>query len=328
MAFLGPYDLINFLSNNPVIADKDGNNLFDENRIEQASYALSLGGEAYTTDNKDKKTQVLNESNKRININPGQFALLLTDEYINVPTNKLALISFKAGSKLKGLINVSGFHVDPGWKGRLLFSVYNAGPAPIILEHGIPYFLIWFSDLLSDAGEKAYNARSNDHQNQGGIPNKYIEVLQAGDIASPQGIIKKIDDQNNSFDNKLDRTKSDFNTKIDTTKTDFNTKIDTAKNGFEIKIEEKNRKLLNNEYLLKLLIGILFSIFVTIILRFAFEIDFSKKTEVEILKQTVDSLSIENKEIKKNILDIEIKYINLYKNWEEQKIINADKSIK
>lgn len=317
MAFLGPYDLITFLSDSNVIVDKDGNNLFNEDRIEQASYALSLGGEAYTTDNKDKKTQVLNDSNKRVNINPGQFALLLTDEYVNVPTDKLALISFKAGSKLKGLINVSGFHVDPGWKGRLLFSVYNAGPATIILEHGIPYFLIWFSNLQSDAGEKAYSARNNDHQNQGGIPNKYIEALQAGDIASPQGIIKKIDDQINIFDNKLDRTKSDFNTKIDTTKTDFNTKI-----------EEKNRKLLNSEYLLKLLIGILFSIFVTLLFRFVFEIDFSKKNEVEILKQTVDSLSIENKEIKKNILDIEIKYIDLYKNREEQKVINADKSIK
>ena len=56
--------------------------------------------------------------------------------------------------------------------------------------------------------------------------------------------------------------------------------------------------------------------------------DFWEKNEVEVLKQTVDSLSIENKEIKKNILDIEIKYIDLYKNREEQKVINADKSIK
>lgn len=317
MAFLGPYDLIEFLSKNKIIVDKDGNNLFNENRIEQASYALNLGGEVYRTDNKDKKTELLNDNNKRVHINPGQFALLLTDEFINVPTDMLALISFKAGSKLKGLINVSGFHVDPGWKGKLLFSVYNAGPSPIILEHGKPYFLIWFTKLLTDAGDKAYNSGNNNHQNQDGIPNEYIEALQAGDIASPQGIIEKIKEQNNTFDNKIDRSK-----------TDFTTAIDNAKNSFEAKIEEKNRKLLNNEYLLKLLIGIVFSIIVTLMLRFAFQTDESKKTDIQNLQQAVDSLSIENKEIKKNILDIEIKYLNLYKNKVDQKPINVDKPIK
>ena len=59
---------------------------------------------------------------------PGQFAFLLTDEIVEVPDSAMALISIKAKIKWRGLINVSGFHVDPGFKGRLIFSVYNAGP--------------------------------------------------------------------------------------------------------------------------------------------------------------------------------------------------------
>ncbi len=57
-----------------------------------------------------------------------------------------------------GLINVSGFHVDPGFKGKLLFSVYNAGTGPISMEKGEPYFLIWFAELALKDGEKdTYN---------------------------------------------------------------------------------------------------------------------------------------------------------------------------
>lgn len=44
-------------------------------------------------------------------------------------------------------MNVSGFHVDPGYKGRLIFSVYNAGPKSITLRRGQKFFLIWYASL-------------------------------------------------------------------------------------------------------------------------------------------------------------------------------------
>lgn len=71
----------------------------------------------------------------------------MTQESVRVPDDALALISMRAGYKFKGLINVSGFHVDPGWEGKLLFSVYNAGPAEVIVQLGDPMFLIVYADL-------------------------------------------------------------------------------------------------------------------------------------------------------------------------------------
>jgi len=73
--------------------------------------------------------------------------MLLTSELIEVPHNALALISMKFGVKQKGLINVSGFHVDPGFRGRLKFAVYNAGVHTVYLTQGAPTFLIWYCDL-------------------------------------------------------------------------------------------------------------------------------------------------------------------------------------
>jgi dCTP deaminase len=77
----------------------------------------------------------------------GQFAFLLTEEVVHVPDHVLGFISLKAQVKFGGLVNVSGFHVDPGYHGRLVYSVYNAGPAPVELERGKDLFLIWFAHL-------------------------------------------------------------------------------------------------------------------------------------------------------------------------------------
>jgi dCTP deaminase len=77
----------------------------------------------------------------------GQFALLLTEEFVRIPHDVMGFISLKFGVKGPGLINVSGFHVDPGYEGRLIFSVYNAGPKPAHLNRGQDVFLLWLADL-------------------------------------------------------------------------------------------------------------------------------------------------------------------------------------
>lgn len=87
-------------------------------------------------------------------IPPGQFAFLLTEEKISIPPELMGLISIKATYKLKGLVNVSGFHVDPGWNGPLVFTVFNAGPAPIHLERGLPLFLLWIAELDQSSEKK------------------------------------------------------------------------------------------------------------------------------------------------------------------------------
>jgi dCTP deaminase len=85
----------------------------------------------------------------------GQFAFLLTEEKVNVPKGKLAFISMKSGIKSRGLVNVSGFHVDPGYSGKLIFAVFNAGPNTIHLRRGEKYFLIWYADLDNPNSERA-----------------------------------------------------------------------------------------------------------------------------------------------------------------------------
>jgi dCTP deaminase len=120
--------------------------------IDCAAYTLRIGPEYYVTptdrtpDPKSRSLKLLQEG-EAFAIPPGQFAYLQTDEIVSVPPDALAFISIRARVKWKGLINVSGFHVDPGFRGRLTFAVFNAGPSPIHLRRGEPCFLIWYADL-------------------------------------------------------------------------------------------------------------------------------------------------------------------------------------
>jgi dCTP deaminase len=119
-------------------------------------------------------------------IPPGQFAFLLTEEKITIPPEVMGFISVKATYKLKGLVNVSGFHVDPGWSGRLIFTVFNAGPSTIHLERRLPVFLLWVADLESPS-EKRKGAAGHE-----GIPPAIIGNI-TGVVDSIYALEKRVE---------------------------------------------------------------------------------------------------------------------------------------
>src|SRR4051812_44405629 len=111
MSFIGQVTLNSLLPNSGIIQP------FDAQNIRNGSYELSLGGQVFLTDSNPKKITSLIQ-NEQIIVAPGQFAILLTEETLEIPNDKIAFISIKASVKYKGLVNISGFHVDPGFKGK------------------------------------------------------------------------------------------------------------------------------------------------------------------------------------------------------------------
>jgi dCTP deaminase len=195
-----PFFDINYIYD--VLNEKDVISPFDKARIKNGAYELSLGTEVYLTDSSSKKVELLSITNRGIDINPGQLALLQTKEKVKVPIDKIAFISIKAGEKLKGLINVSGFHVDPGFNDHLIFSVYNASPSTIILNYDEPYFPIWFTEFKSQSNTSY--GKNNEHFNKlSHIPTKYIEFLKRGELTSPKALLDKINELKTELDGKI-----------------------------------------------------------------------------------------------------------------------------
>ena len=135
---------------------------FDEEQIDCAAYTLRVGAEAYIS---PENPYTLESPIKRLgaeepfSIPPGQFAFLISEEFVRVPFDLLAFINIKNGLKVQGLVNVSGFHVDPGYAGHLIFAVFNAGPKTMLLRRGEDAFLIWYARL--EQASEAY-ARTKD----------------------------------------------------------------------------------------------------------------------------------------------------------------------
>ncbi len=160
---------------------------FDANSVQQGAYEMCLSDQVLTTPSYSAPpTEIVGNV---LMIEPGQFGLLYTTEKVHVPNKVIAFISIKASIKLKGLVNISGFHVDPGYHGRLKFSVYNAGTETVPLEIGKPTFLIWFADL-DQATEDPY-AEPHQHVNQGGItPEDRIRMRKH--VPSPTALDERI----------------------------------------------------------------------------------------------------------------------------------------
>ncbi len=124
---------------------------FDVNLLGPANYDLRLGEDAYVTTG--KLPRKLSSVNDTVAIEPGEFGILTTYESIYVPHDLMGLISLRVRYKTQGLVNISGFHVDPGFEGKIIFSVYNAGPRNVVLRYKDPIFMIMYEKLESPVKE-------------------------------------------------------------------------------------------------------------------------------------------------------------------------------
>jgi len=135
------------LKNPAVITD------FNPEQVDANAYNLKMGDCYFVTGNGEDRTKVFLEANEPFLIPPGQFAYLMSHEELNIPADTMAFISMRTGIKFNGLINVSGFHVDPGYKGKLIYAAYNASPSPLQICEGETIFKIWFADLNQKSGK-------------------------------------------------------------------------------------------------------------------------------------------------------------------------------
>jgi dCTP deaminase len=174
---------------------------FVPDRVDCAAYTLAIGPEVYVSPNDqtaDPSTVTVRKlaQGDAFTIPPGQFAFLLTEEIVAIPADAVAFISIRAKIKFRGLVNVSGFHVDPGYRGQLTFAVFNAGPVPIHLKRGQPIFLIWYASLDR---ESAFKKAGPVHL---GIDTELITGI-AGELQSFASLSKKVKDVDKALGDRI-----------------------------------------------------------------------------------------------------------------------------
>ena len=176
---------------------------YNPDQIDRNAYVLRMGDRYYRTADEEQagKVQVrtILSANEAFQIPPGQFAFLLCKERIKVPNTAMAFISMRTPFKFRGLINVSGFHVDPGYNGQLVYAVFNAGPSAVQLKENDLAFKIWFCDLDKESSSP-YIADPDEGLHD--ISNEMVHGMNR-EILSLQNMAKKLQDQEHDIDRRF-----------------------------------------------------------------------------------------------------------------------------
>jgi dCTP deaminase len=152
---------------------------FNPDLVREACYDLCVGDEVFLSEKQVPNR--LNEQSRHVVLPPGQFALIKTFEEIFIPPELIGLLSIRSRYKFQGLINISGFHVDPSFRGHLIFSVQNVGPNDIRLEYKEPTFMLMFAELKPGADaqrKKAYDRIPLEFMAQLGGPSVNLATLK------------------------------------------------------------------------------------------------------------------------------------------------------
>lgn len=147
---------------------------YDLAMVQQCSYDLRLGEEVYVVGH--KAPERLSVKKGYVSLPPGQFAILTCNEWLNMPRDLMAFITLRNTFKMQGLINISGFHVDPTFEGRLLFAVQNVGPHDIRLKHLEPTFTIFFAKIEGNIG------KARDRRPLEGIQLEHVQLLGGNSV--------------------------------------------------------------------------------------------------------------------------------------------------
>jgi dCTP deaminase len=185
---------------------------FDPAKVDCAAYTLRVGSEIYVSPSEaeqDAKTISIRKLGlgEAFTIPAGQFAFLLTLEKVTVPIRAIAFISMKSGIKLRGLVNVSGFHVDPGYSGNLIFAVFNAGPKAVHLKQGDDCFLIWYADL-DNPDSKKVKAPGTGYTS---ISTEVVTKI-SGEVMSFEGLNAKIKKLEKDYEQRIHKIENDHRT--------------------------------------------------------------------------------------------------------------------
>lgn len=153
----------------------------DEIQIQPASVDLRLGNKFRVfkhtkkafidplKDNASDYSEIIEIGEKEAFIlHPGEFALGITRERVEVPDNIVARVDGRSSlGRLAILVHATAGYVDPGFKGNITLELSNVGKMPVALYAGMRICQISF-EILSSKAEVPYGdeRKKSKYQNQ------------------------------------------------------------------------------------------------------------------------------------------------------------------
>lgn len=183
MTILSSHDIQRSIGYGGISAHRGGEKL----SIEPASMDVHLGEDiAYTT--REKVVDVTDPDTypeynycpvDNAHIFPNEFWLATTEETIEVPKDKVALLHGRSSVGRLGLFIHNAGLIDPEFAGEVTLELFNAESYPMKLKEGMRIAQVTFHDLKTapDVGYSKHNGNKYDGQS-GATPSKLYEDFE------------------------------------------------------------------------------------------------------------------------------------------------------
>lgn len=149
---------------------------FHEDALEAASYDMRLFWKVLVSPTRyaiGQEIDLRNEKEETLPVESGRFVACLTEEVLKIPNNVSGRFGLRSQYTRRGLVAFPGIQIDPGFKGRLAISLFNAGPEAINLKHGEKMFTVEFHSL----DVPAMHPYDGPYQNQEDFPPDQREFI-------------------------------------------------------------------------------------------------------------------------------------------------------
>ena len=116
----------------------------------------------------------MNLEERPLEIPPGAYAGIVSYEKVDFPKNICARLGSKRTLSYEGIILLSGSIIDPGYKGHLLFGLYNASQKKVIIRYNRKICNMVF-ERLSVEPEKSVSPEPN--LLIGNLPDQFVDKM-------------------------------------------------------------------------------------------------------------------------------------------------------
>jgi len=156
MDILTERELLSAVENETLI--KDGS----KESCEGIKYDFILSNMALTVDS--GRPRDIDQHNENAVIKPGEIAFVMTKESLDLPGNIYCQLSTKRKLSLDGIIILGGLIIDPNYKGKLIFGLYNLSSRnyPLLPGRKLVAGVFYKVDKESDKLPKSINNFPDD----------------------------------------------------------------------------------------------------------------------------------------------------------------------
>lgn len=133
-----------------VQADQLGIEPFFNDALQPASYDMRLHWKLLISPTRfqpGKEVDLRTEAGRKYEVETGRFVGILTEERLTMPLWLSGRFGLRSEFTRHGLVAFGGIQIDPGFRGRLAISLFNAGPEPVDMVYERPMFTVEFNTL-------------------------------------------------------------------------------------------------------------------------------------------------------------------------------------